>query len=105
MAGSDKKPLRQLASEKLHGKGANPSQLGDPVSLKAEAADSEPTNQDRGAKGKGGETLKEKMENKIQKNEKGDQNETMLGDPVSLKAETSKKDPVDHDNGPSKSKL
>jgi hypothetical protein len=27
----------------------NPSQLGDPVSLKAEAADSEPTDQDRGA--------------------------------------------------------
>jgi hypothetical protein len=27
----------------------NPSQLGDPVSLKAEAADSEPTEQDRGA--------------------------------------------------------
>jgi hypothetical protein len=27
----------------------NPSQLGDPVSLKAEAVDSEPTEQDRGA--------------------------------------------------------
>jgi hypothetical protein len=27
----------------------NPSQLGDPVSLKAETADSEPTDQDRGA--------------------------------------------------------
>lgn len=27
----------------------NPSQLGDPVSLKAETADSEPTDEDRGA--------------------------------------------------------
>jgi hypothetical protein len=30
----------------------NPSQLGDPVSLKAEKADSEPTDQDRGARSK-----------------------------------------------------
>lgn len=29
-----------------------PSQLGDPVSLKAEKADSEPTENDRGAAGK-----------------------------------------------------
>ncbi|KAK0636042.1 hypothetical protein B0T17DRAFT_650925 [Bombardia bombarda] len=33
------KPLRQLAAEKLHGKGANPSMLGDPISLKAETSD------------------------------------------------------------------
>ncbi|KAK4096730.1 hypothetical protein N658DRAFT_501257 [Parathielavia hyrcaniae] len=30
------KPLRQLAAEKAQGKGANPSQLGDPSDLKAE---------------------------------------------------------------------
>ncbi|KAJ4398913.1 hypothetical protein N0V85_006158, partial [Neurospora sp. IMI 360204] len=35
-----KKPLRQLAAEKLNGPNANPSQLGDPISLKSE------TNQD-----------------------------------------------------------
>ncbi|KAK4188182.1 hypothetical protein QBC35DRAFT_209239 [Podospora australis] len=35
----NEKPLRQLAAEKLHGKGANPSMLGDPISLKAEAND------------------------------------------------------------------
>jgi hypothetical protein len=29
----------------------NPSQLGNPVSLKAEIANSEPTDKDRGAKG------------------------------------------------------
>lgn len=43
------KPLRQLAAEKLHGKGSNPSQLGDPISLKAETANSAPTDNDRGA--------------------------------------------------------
>ncbi|KAK3328079.1 hypothetical protein B0T19DRAFT_423651 [Cercophora scortea] len=35
----DNKPLRQLAAEKLHGKGANPSQLGDPISMKAETSE------------------------------------------------------------------
>lgn len=30
------KPLRQIAAEKLHGPNANPTQLGDPISLKAE---------------------------------------------------------------------
>jgi hypothetical protein len=44
-----------------------------------------------------GTTLKELAKAKI---EDGEQNRTMLGDPVSLKAETSKQQPVDHDNGP-----
>ncbi|KAK3685354.1 hypothetical protein B0T22DRAFT_442533 [Podospora appendiculata] len=39
MSPSDNKPLRQLAAEKLHGKGANPSQLGDPISMKAETSE------------------------------------------------------------------
>jgi len=48
-AGKDgKKTLRQRAMDKLE---ENPSQLGDPVSLKAETADSEPTDEDRGAGG------------------------------------------------------
>lgn len=34
----------------------NPSQLGDPISLKAETAESEPTDQDRGSKGMGGKS-------------------------------------------------
>jgi hypothetical protein len=45
---SDKKSLKELAKE-------NPTQLGDPVSLKAETSDHEPTDQDRGAKGKDGD--------------------------------------------------
>jgi len=49
MPARNDKPLRQLAAEKLHGKGSNPSQLGDPVSLKAETANSSPTENDRGA--------------------------------------------------------
>lgn len=36
------KPLRQLAAEKARGnKPANPSQLGDPIDLKAETSDGE----------------------------------------------------------------
>ncbi|KAK4236177.1 hypothetical protein C8A03DRAFT_45790 [Achaetomium macrosporum] len=34
-----KKPLRQLAVEKVRGKDANPTQLGDPSDLKAETSD------------------------------------------------------------------
>ncbi|KAK4201965.1 hypothetical protein QBC40DRAFT_277169 [Triangularia verruculosa] len=36
------KPLRQIAAEKLHGPNANPSQLGDPISLKTETNDANP---------------------------------------------------------------
>lgn len=42
------KSLKELAK-------GNPTQLGDPVSLKAETSDHEPTDQDRGAKGKDGD--------------------------------------------------
>ncbi|KAI9725864.1 MAG: hypothetical protein M1828_002493 [Chrysothrix sp. TS-e1954] len=40
-------PLSELAKPS----NTNPSQLGDPISLKAETADSSPTEHDRGAKG------------------------------------------------------
>ncbi|KAF2092150.1 hypothetical protein K490DRAFT_53295 [Saccharata proteae CBS 121410] len=105
------KPLRQVASEKLHGQDSNPSQLGDPVSLKAEASDSSPTDQDRGAQGTNSRSVpnssggsheeKQLKEGKKSLKEKGDVNRTMLGDPTSLKAETTERQPVDHDNGPS----
>ncbi|KAI4150881.1 MAG: hypothetical protein LQ340_003834 [Diploschistes diacapsis] len=51
---------------------------------------------------KDGRTLKGMMKDKIEQAEKGGKNRTMLGDPTSLKAETTdrKDDPVDHDNGP-----
>ena len=51
--GDGQKTLRQRAMEKLQ---ENPSQLGDPVSLKAETADSEPTENDRGAWGTAGKS-------------------------------------------------
>lgn len=46
---SSRKTLPELAKEKLEQ--GNASQLGDPISLKAETADSEPTEEDRGARG------------------------------------------------------
>lgn len=45
---SNKKSLKELAQE-------NPTQLGDPVSLKAETSDHEPTDQDRGVEGHDGD--------------------------------------------------
>ena len=46
-SGDGQKTLRQRAMEKLQ---ENPSQLGDPISLKAETANSEPTENDKGAR-------------------------------------------------------
>lgn len=43
--GDGKKSLKELAQK-------NPTQIGDPVSLKAETSDTEPTDQDRGAASK-----------------------------------------------------
>lgn len=70
---------------------ANPTQLGDPVSLKAETSSTEPTDQDRPNKEK--KSLKEMAEEKLKTNP------TMLGDPVSLKAETSSTEPTENDRG------
>lgn len=128
MAPSNDKPLRQLAAEKLHGNGGNPSQLGDPVSLKAETANSTPTDQDRGAASEpsrntttarvpesSGGSHEEKMLKYGRpvrgmtthhgiKEQKGDDNKTMIGDPTSLKAETSGGGGRQGDNGPSQDK-
>ncbi|KAM3419229.1 hypothetical protein BST61_g5169 [Cercospora zeina] len=140
---SSQKSLKDVAKE-------NPTQLGDPVSLKAETSNTEPTDQDRGAraeKGKhssgaalsptegdldggdttsqlknqdlagtggkrldvssapaptegdldskgGGKSLKDIAQQKINKG-----NPSQLGDPVSLKAETSNTEPTDQDRG------
>ncbi|RYP66733.1 hypothetical protein DL770_008751 [Monosporascus sp. CRB-9-2] len=43
--------LREKAAKKMHGPGANPSQLGDPTSLKNETSDRNPTDDERGAAG------------------------------------------------------
>lgn len=70
----------------------NPSALGDPVSLKSETSDSDPTGQD-GAIQTRGETYQEKFKKMVKSNP------SMLGDPVSLKAETSDRDPTEGDRG------
>jgi hypothetical protein len=41
--------LREKAAKKLHGKGSNPSQLGDPISLKAETSSDIPTDSEQGS--------------------------------------------------------
>lgn len=82
---NNKKSLKDLAKE-------NPTQIGDPVSLKAETSDTKPTPDDTGALGEK-QTLKQKAEEKLKTNP------TMLGDPVSLKAETSDTEPTADDRG------
>ena len=83
-SGSSKtKSLKELAM-------ANPTLLGDPVSLKAEAADSTPTDQDRGASSaaEGSPDSKDSSNTGAsrKKSLKELANPTLLGDPVSLKA-------------------
>jgi hypothetical protein len=96
----DNKSLKQIVDEKNK---TNPSQLGDPVSLKAETSDTQPTKDDLGAKGGSGgdgkKTLKERAEEKLASG-----NPTQLGDPVSLKAETSDTEPTPDDRGALKTK-
>ena len=119
--------LRELATKKLHGKDANPSQLGDPISLKAESSSTIPTDEQSGSSssnrppsedketsatdgGKPGgkedannndngnkdETLREKAVKDLH----GDSgNPSMLGDPTSLKAETSDTVPTEGAEG------
>ncbi|KAJ9144402.1 hypothetical protein NKR19_g6446 [Coniochaeta hoffmannii] len=73
--GEPHKTLRQLAAEKTQGKGANPSLLGDPVSLAAEStADDKPNTAKKAGSGKHGAA--------------SDHGQT-------------RRDPADHDNGPS----
>ncbi|KAK5120501.1 hypothetical protein LTR85_006156 [Meristemomyces frigidus] len=99
MAPSDDKSLKRIAEEK---NSTAPSQLGDPVSLKAETSDHQPTDQDMPNKapnktdqqdGKDNRSLKEVAQEKMKTNP------SMLGDPVSLKAETSSNEPTKDDRG------
>jgi hypothetical protein len=97
----------------------NPSQLGDPISLKSETSNTEPTNQDRGASasssrnsdtkniarspterdtdrkngGEGHKTLRQRAMNKLE------EIPSQLGDPVSLKAEKADSEPTENDRG------
>ncbi|CZT17090.1 uncharacterized protein RCC_02922 [Ramularia collo-cygni] len=86
MAPSDKKSLKEIAQQ-------NPTQLGDPVSLKAETSNTEPTDQDRPVKGQSKEQPKKTLKQMVEANP------TALGDPVSLKAEKSDTEPTDQDRG------
>lgn len=105
--------LREKASKALHGADANPSMLGDPVSLKAEQSEYVPPGQDQegaanesaseksstsagGSAGGGKETLREKATKKL----KGpDANPSQLGDPISMKAEYSDRVPKPEEGG------
>ncbi|KAJ4412444.1 hypothetical protein N0V82_008799 [Gnomoniopsis sp. IMI 355080] len=115
--------LREKASKKLHGPDANPSQLGDPISLKAETSQHIPKPAEAGARGNnssssstksasaqksdssntqsGGETLREKATKKLNG---PNANPSQLGDPVSLKAETSDNVPAPSEEGAAKGK-
>lgn len=100
--------LREKATKALHGPNANPSQLGDPVSLKAEASDRIPKPEEAGSQpspsisssgsgsGAGGEKLREKAVKKLH----GEgANPSQLGDPISLKAEQSDNVPTPGEEG------
>ncbi|KAI8961286.1 hypothetical protein F5Y11DRAFT_348685 [Daldinia sp. FL1419] len=110
--------LREKATKKLQGPDANPSQLGDPISVKAEQSDTVPTEGEEGAakasqspsheskqsrengkgnnKDAGNETLREKAVKKLQG---PDANPSQLGDPISLKAETTDDAPTEGEEG------
>lgn len=102
---------------------SNPTALGDPVSLKAETSDTDPTEKSQSTSranldtiapsptegdlsksqshndnqdtSKTKKSLKETAEQDLKGAGKG--NRSMLGDPVSLKAETTEKDPIEDD--------
>ncbi|KAL1586873.1 hypothetical protein WHR41_04194 [Cladosporium halotolerans] len=91
MAPSDNKSLSSLARAKNE---SNPSQLGDPVSLRAETSDTKPTPDELGAKSdQSDKSLKQRAQAKLQSNP------SQLGDPVSLKAETSDTEVTGDDRG------
>ncbi|KAI1258417.1 hypothetical protein F5Y18DRAFT_413672 [Xylariaceae sp. FL1019] len=100
--------LREIASKKVNGPDANPSQLGDPISTKAETSDYVPPTEE-GAKPRpnsetatetsssgDGETLREKASKKLHG---PGANPSLLGDPISMKNETTDGVPVDRESG------
>ncbi|KAI2782710.1 hypothetical protein F4815DRAFT_431816 [Daldinia loculata] len=109
--------LREKATKKLQGPNANPSQLGDPISIKAEQSDTMPTKQEEGAtnasespsrdskqsskngKGNGNRDRENLREKAVKKLQGPDANPSQLGDPISLKAETSDYIPTSGEEG------
>ena len=128
------KPHRQRAVEKTHGSGANPTQLGDPVSLGAENTDTHVSTSTSGDGGgghidaqgfptkvrtpppssggsheekklRGGHHVRGMMTEEIRQGKASPPAKSLEGDPTSLEAETTRGgDPVGHDNGPSGSR-
>lgn len=82
--------LKEKAQKKLDD--GNASQLGDPVSMKAETSSYVPEGEEGAAKS-GKDT-----------NASQDDNAAMLGDQVSLKAESSDSEPTEQDRGALKDK-
>ena len=104
------KTLKQKAEEKLAS--GNATQLGDPISLKAETSDNIPTPEKAGAKGShedpkqsssdakpGSQSPSKDSKHETLKEIVKETNPTMLGDPISLKAETSDTEPTENDRG------
>ncbi|KAI1827852.1 hypothetical protein F4861DRAFT_292079 [Xylaria intraflava] len=90
--------LREKASRKIKGPDANPSQLGDPISIKAETSDNVPTAEEAGAQsppssfppptnseGTGAETSSGKVVNKL---DSSDSSTSLPRDPASPNKET-----------------
>lgn len=78
--------------------------MGDPVSLKAETADSSPTDQDKGSESSQSSRNEDSKRSKKSLKDLAKENPTMLGDPVSLKAEKADSSPTDQDRGAQSSK-
>ena len=99
---SDNKPPRELTAEKSTIAPA-PTEGDLPESDDSNNTQNPPSSSGGpyGSTMKDGRTLKGMMKDKIEQASKGKgENPTLLGDPTSLKAETTERDPVDHDNGP-----
>ncbi|KPI38795.1 uncharacterized protein AB675_5862 [Cyphellophora attinorum] len=93
--------LKSKAQESLR---SNPSALGDPISIKAETSPSEhdldADQKNEGADQKSGKaTPGQPKDGKKPLKELAKENPTMLGDPVSLKAETSDRIPKPEEAG------
>jgi hypothetical protein len=87
----DSKSLKDIAKDNLK---SNPSALGDPISLKAETSDSEPTEADRPNKSGAARAIQGVPSDKMTK-----PNPSQLGDHTSLRAETSNSEPTEDDRG------
>jgi hypothetical protein len=114
----NKKTLRETALETNK---TNPSQLGDPISLKAETSSTSPTDQDRSfsssasqindiktiassptdgdTERQGGKAVDEHKTLRQRAMDKLEDNPSQLGAPVSLKAETADSEPTENDRG------